>query len=432
MGKRLNGEGSIVKRRVRRKDGSAYFRYLARITLSYDGADQDRQDGPWRKTSSEAKADLKKMLADLERGGFSAEATLTLRSYLENWLRRASKTKKFRTYQTYQQDLSNHVIPRIGHKRLKDLTRLDVQNMIDKVHDQVRAKVERRAAEAAAQGRRSSASTNPGAAVARKVRAALKTALQDAVDLEIVARNPCQGVKVPSERENEITVWSKPEMERFLKAARAHRLYPILYTALTTGMREGELCALRWDDLEVVEPAGEGEERHLIISIKRALVRVPKRYRDTPSVAHMEHIWGVYYFDTPKTRESRGSVTVGSDTLEVLVAHRAALAKRAAKLGARWRDFNLVFPASTGVPQCPRNLLRDYNKVIEEARVPVITFHDLRDTHASRALAEGYDLAMVSERLRHSRKSTTLDRYAHVVETTRKRHAIKLTDLYRS
>jgi integrase len=94
--------------------------------------------------------------------------------------------------------------------------------------------------------------------------------------------------------------------------------------------------------------------------------------------------------------------------------------------------LHLVFSTSAGVPQSPRNLLRDYKEVIAKAGIPELTIHDLRDTHASRAQAEGYDIAMVSERLRHSRKSTTLDRYAHVVETSRRRRAIKMSDLYRS
>jgi integrase len=432
MGKRLNGEGSIIKRKVTRKDGSSYFRYLARVTTSFDGATQTRQDGPWRKTGDEARTDLKKMLAEMDSGGFRAEATQTLRAYLTAWLDRVAKTKKFRTYQTYHQDLSNHVIPRLGQRRLKDLSRLDVQNMVDDVYDQVRAEAQRRRLEAEANGKPVKGSKNPGAAVARKVRGALKKALQDAVDLEILFRNPCHGVKVPAESVSEISVWSKAETERFLEVARAHRLYPILYTALTSGMREGELCALRWDDLEILEPAGEGEEPELIIHIRRGLVRVPTKYQNTPSVAKMTHVWGVYYFDEPKTKGSKGSVVVGFDTLQVLLEHKTALAERAKKLGARWHDFNLVFPASTGVPQSPRNLLRDYRKVIAKAGIAELTIHDLRDTHASRALAEGYDIAMVSERLRHSRKSTTLDRYAHVVETSRRRRAIKMSDLYRS
>ncbi len=415
--KRANGEGTIIKRTIKRKDGTIYTRFHARITLDFKGKKQLQRDGPWREKQQEAKNDLARLLREAKRGGLNGEASQTLQTYIESWLERGAKSKKFRTYQTYEQDLRNHVLPRLGHLPLLKLTKLDIQNMIDGVY---------------AEQRRLG---NKGEAVTRKARAALRKALEDAITLEILppeTRNPCEKVEVPSEPISEIVIWTKAQSAQFMAEARCHRIYPIIYTAITSGMREGELCALKWSDLEVVPDAQAPDKPLLLITIRRSLVVVPKRYKMVADVGNMEHVIGRYYFDAPKTKKSKGSVLVGHDTLQLLTEHRRWQQEHAAKLGTRWHDFGLVFPASNGAPQSPDNLLRDYYKIIDKAGVPRLTFHDLRDTHASRLLAAGKDIGVVSERLRHSRKSTTLDRYVHVLESRRREGAMSLVEIFDS
>lgn len=99
-----------------------------------------------------------------------------------------------------------------------------------------------------------------------------------------------------------------------------------------------------------------------------------------------------------------GSVTVGEDTLKVLEAHREAQERHKQKLGSRWREFDLIFPGWGGTPQSLRALLREYKKLIERARIPDLSFHDLHDHHSSLLQARSVELGVVSERLRHSRK----------------------------
>lgn len=158
--------------------------------------------------------------------------------------------------------------------------------------------------------------------------------------------------------------------------------------------------------------------RFLVIHVRHTLISVPDRHRD---IAHLKlkHLTGRYNLDTPKTKKSLASVLVAEDTLEVLEAHPCSQKRQMSKLGDRYQDFGLVFPATTGVPQSPRNLLRDYKALIHKAVVPDLSFHDLRDTHSSRLQALGKELAVVSERLRHSRKSTTALKYTHTLSASR-------------
>lgn len=412
--RRASGEGTIRKRAFKRKDGSSYTRWFARITIAWDGSKQRWRDGPLRVKEKEALEDLKAMQKELASGGFSNDANQTLEQYLTAWLRQVALSKKYGTYRSYEPSVRLHIVPILGHLLLKKLRRTDVQNMINKVFEDAKAK------------------GKDGAATTRKARAALRKALQDAIDLELLPgdrRNPCERVTVPSEKIKAIEPWSTEASKQFLDIVSGDRLYPLLYTALTTGMWEGELCGLKWDDLETVEETEGGSTAlYLRINIHRTLVVVPTRYEAAVS-RKLEHVTGRYYFDEPKTKGSKNSVLVGADTLEVLTEHRANLEAKAHRLGSRWQEFGLVFPASTGVPQSPRNLLRDYKALIAKAKVPELSFHDLRDTHASRLLAAGVDIGAVSERLRHSRKSTTLDRYVHTMPLSRRKSAVVMENL---
>lgn len=272
-----------------------------------------------------------------------------------------------------------------------------------------------------------------GKATTRKARSALHKAFEDAIDdvLPYDFPNPARKVKIPAEQTKMMTPWIKDEAERFVAVAKASRHWPILHMALTGGLREGGLCALRWEDLEPVELEAQGETRkYLLIHVRHTLISVPERHR---GVAHLKlkHLTGRYYLDTPKTKKSLVSVLVAEDTLEVLQAHRLRQQRQMTTLGDRYQDFDLVFPATTGVPQSPRNLLRDYKALIHKAAVPDLSFHDLRDTHSSRLQALGKELAVVLERLRHSRKSTTADKYTHTLSVSRIEGAVTLAELFK-
>jgi integrase len=405
--KSANGNGTVKKRMVKRGDGSTYRRWYARITVGWDAdGKRIRQDGPLRKTQSEALADLAELQRQASRGLLSTDSAQTLDEYLDTWLAQVIRTNKFRTYQTYESDLRKHVRPHLGQKQLRHIKKTDVQNMANQVFTDARA------------------AGHDGAASVRKARAALRKALQDAIDLDILEVNPCAGIKVPSEKVSEIEVWTPDEAKAYFEAARAHPLYPLFYTAITTGMRQGELCGLKWQDLEVREDGAR-------FNIRRTLVIVPKRFQDVAAQnPELEHVFGTYYFNSPKTKGSMGSVTVPTDTIRLLALHKARLEQRAVKLGERWHDFGLVFPTGNGTPLSPNNVLREHKELIERSGVRKISFHDIQDTHASRLLSAGVDIGTVSERLRHSRKSTTLDRYVHVVESQRKRATMTLEELF--
>lgn len=408
--RRARGEGGILRRTFTRTDGITYNRYFARVTASYDGLEQKKKDGPLRKTEREAKTDLAALLKAKEAGQLSTTSEQTLNDYLDAWLAQAAKTLKYRTYGTYEMDLRNHVRPRLGRMKLGKIHKTDVQNMVNEVYD-----------EAVTNGR-------SGVAVVRKTRAALRKALQDAVDLEILGRNPCLGVKVPQERINETELWTPKEALHFLETTRPHRLFALFQTAITSGMRQGELLALRWRDLETYLAEDTGE---LVgqFYIRNTLVLVPTKHMDIARAnPRLRHIHGRFFFDDPKTEKSKGYVTLPADTVEELIIHRfrQGLEKRQAR---EYWDHELVFPTSLGTPLGPKGLDDIYDLLLKKAAVPKIKFHALRHTHATRLLMAGIDLGAVSDRLRHSTKATTLNRYIKTVTGQRRKATLSLNQL---
>ena len=160
-------------------------------------------------------------------------------------------------------------------------------------------------------------------------------------------------------------------------------------------MRQGELLGLRWQDVDFA--AG-------MLRITSTLYR---------------RQGGEYVFTAPKTRESDRAIALAPMAIEALRAHRAHQAEEQLALGDAWRDLDLVFPLQDGSPMDGRNLLRyEFRRLLRQAGLPRIRFHDLRHTFATLLGEHGpeHDVTLkdVSAALGHSSTKITADLYTHV------------------
>jgi integrase len=188
-------------------------------------------------------------------------------------------------------------------------------------------------------------------------------------------------------------VLTKEEAGRLLEAARGTRDEMLITLALRTGMRQGELGALRWEDLDLgTKPA--------------ITVRYSADTRTKTVVS------------TTKTGEER-KVGIGPRTVEVLEAHRAR--QRLERMAARsWHDPGLVFPNTKGKVRRHDSVVRSLKALLRDAALPTdVRFHDLRHTAGTLALRQGAPLHTVSRMLGHSDPAMTLRRYAHVLDDMR-------------
>jgi integrase len=186
------------------------------------------------------------------------------------------------------------------------------------------------------------------------------------------------------------------QAHQLLAVARGHRLEALFSLALSTGMRRGELLALKWQDISF--PTGT-------LQVRRILTRVPSKM---PGKGYVE--------TEPKTQKSKRSIVIAPFALEALKQHRIHQLEAKLKAGALWQDHDYVFCTSIGTHLNPSKDVLDQLKVLlKKAGLPDIRFHDLRHSAATLLLTEGVHPKIVQELLGHSNISMTMDVYSHVL-----------------
>jgi integrase len=184
---------------------------------------------------------------------------------------------------------------------------------------------------------------------------------------------------------------SAEEVRRLLAAATDDRLEALWVLAVHTGMRQGELLALKWTDVDL--EAGK-------IRVRRTLTRES----------------GHYTLGEPKTKKSRRTVKLTGAATEVLRSHLSRQMADMDQLGDLYRDQGLVFTTDSGAPLNPSNVRnRNLRRLTRKAELPEIRFHDLRHTCATLLLSRNVHQKIVQEMLGHSTVAITLDTYSHVL-----------------
>ena len=196
-----------------------------------------------------------------------------------------------------------------------------------------------------------------------------------------------------------------------LPAIAKDRLFAGILLAISTGLRRGELLALRWRDLDL-----EAQVLH----VRQTIVRV--RNYDTSGGASRTML----VFQEPKTAHSRRTLPLPDGCLKALQHHKAVQAQERFLLGEAYQDRDLVVCQADGKPIDPRNFARLFENMIRRAHLPKMRVHDTRHTFATLMLELGESPKTVQTMLGHSRVAITLDIYSHVSLDLEKRAAAKL------
>jgi integrase len=364
--KRGNNEGSIY----RRKNGT----WAAQYTVwTAEGRKRRSMSG---KTRAEVSRKLTEAMADRDGGLLYDAGKLTIVEYLNRWLADSVKgTVRESTYANYAYITHKHISPALGHVKLKTLTPAHVRGFYG---DKARTKL--------------------SAATVKKMHVVLRKALSQAVSDGLIPRNAADGVKPPrvSVPGEEIKPLSSEECATFLEAARGERLEALYVLATHCGLREGELLALRWEDvcLEDAKPA---------VLVRRTLTRG-------------ENGRGWVVGESTKSGQGR-RVRLTRQAVSALKAHRKGQFEERLRLAGLWQDQSLVFPNETGSLFNPSNLRnRSFKRIKTRASVREdLRFHDLRHTCATLLLSEGVNVKVVSELLGHASITITLNTYSHVL-----------------
>ncbi len=328
-------------------------------------------------TKRDAERALAEALHQRDTGVDISPGKLTVADYLRRWLRDyAAQNVAASTLERYTGIVEHHLIPALGSLRLRDLRPAHIQ-----------------AAYGCARAPGGRADGAPGALSPRTVlkhHRLLHEALSHAVEWQLLALNPAASVKPPPER-HEMRVLDAEEAGRLLEAAAETPFYALIYLALATGARVGELLALRWRDID----------------LDRASLQVTRTARRITGK-------GIAYSE-PKTHRSRRPIALSPETVRVLQEHRRAQAEGRLELGSAYADNGLVFASPTGHPLDDSNLRRAFGRIVADAGLPRLRFHDMRHTAATLMLQAGVHPNVVSERLGHATVAITLDTHSHVL-----------------
>ncbi len=330
-----------------------------------------------KRITARAKRDVESQVAALIQAaqtGFTDASKLSVRNYLERWLETTAPTLRAVTERRYRDLVRLHIAGVIGNTPLAKLTAADVQRLYAD-----RLKV-----------------LSP--TTVRYIHAVLHHALDDAVKWGLLARNVANAVEPPQKARNEMRVWSAEEVGRILRAAADDPLEAFWRLAIYTGMRRGELLALKWSDLDLDAGA---------LSVQRSLGR--------GRTSRLEE-------GEPKSRSGRRRIALSPSVVESLRHHRVRQLEHRLALGDAYEDRGYLFANEIGSHIHPNTLYRRFHDLTKRAGVPSIRFHDLRHTSATLLLAQGVHGKIVQERLGHANIAMTLDLYSHVTADMQ-RHA---------
>jgi integrase len=319
-------------------------------------------------TKREAQAELVRLMETVRRGEHVDPTKLTVAEFLDRWEQGwAALQVGLKTRERYVELLRLHVRPHIGALPLHKLQPVHLAELY---------------AELLAKGL--------GPRTIGHVHRVLHKALTVAVEWSLLSRNPAAIAKPPRVQPHEIEIISVEQAQKILQCLRGRALYPIIALALATGMRRGELLALRWGDVDL--DAGR-------IQVERSLEQTKAGLR----------------FKEPKTKHGRRTIKIPPSVVAELKAHWTQQQAQRLKLGVgRAGDGDLVFSSWEGTARSPNATTREWVRALADNKLPAISLHALRHTHASQLIAAGMDPVAISRRLGHASPTITLNVYGHL------------------
>lgn len=339
-------------------------------------------DGRRRSASDKSKTVAAGLLRDLidqrDRSVVQDPRRLRVGPFLRQWIASVKGDLAPATWRKHESVIRVHLIPRIGHRLLSELSVADIRALLarDDLDPQTR----------------------------RHHRSTLRRALADALRDGLVSRNVAALAPAPPMQKAERTYLTTAQARRVIEEAREERYWPLWVLILTTGLRVSEALGLAWSDVDLPNHS---------LKVQRQLVR-------------LDGVWGRGKL---KTRQSRRSIELVSRAVEALTEQRR---RQDADRGDYPRPIDgLVFTTERGQPVHSTNVLPSWYATLRRLGLPRVTIHDCRHSAASMMLAAGVPLPVIAATLGHSSIRVTADLYSHVGIDLRREAADKLAEALR-
>ncbi len=264
------------------------------------------------KTEAEAKREARKVANQVDENTYVKPTKRTLADFFPEWLQSKSLKLRPHTLEVYTGHVNKHIVPRLGRFELIKITTAQIEKFyIDLAKE---------------------ANLSPRTIL--DIHKIVKSAFDAAVKRKYVSSNPVKDAETPKVDKKEMTVWDVQEVNKFLKVARGHRLYPAFLLALTTGMRQSEILGLRWKDIDFENGT---------LSIRQTLTHDGKEL-----------------LPLTKTKTSTRTISLDSRVLEALQKHKRIITKEMLAIRPIYQNKDLVVCTAFGTQVLPRNVLRTF------------------------------------------------------------------------
>jgi integrase len=320
----------------------------------------------------QAEAECRRILHQIDGGTYVDVSKVTVAEFLDRWQRDYADVKVSpKTRERYAQLIKNQIKPHIGQLQLQKLRPIHLTELYAKLlKDDLSART------------------------VNHVHRLLHQALGQAGAWELVKQNVASLADAPRASAAEIVILTPEQVGQVLKGVEGRTLRPIVALALATGARRGELLALR---------IGDFDPNAQTIRIERSLEQTKSGLR----------------IKAPKTKHGRRTIALPPSVVTELKAYLLKLHELRLFLGmGRANNDDLLFPRYDGKIRSPHWLTQKFALLMEALKIPAVTFHSLRHTHASQLIASGMDVLTISRRLGHGTPTVTLAVYGHLFSNT--------------
>jgi integrase len=335
----------------------------------------------------QAEAECRRLLTELEGGAYIDPAKETIASFLDRWLAHMQGQVSPRSHERYAELCRKNIAPLLGGMSLTKLQPAHISAAYSK---------------ALTSGRRDGTGGLSPHTV-RHMHRVLRQALQQALQWQLLARNPADAVKPPKVERGKMHTYDIGQTAELIEALRGSRLLIPVMLAVLCGLRRGEIAALKWSSADL-------DSGQLAVVESAEQTRAGVRYKP------------------PKSGRSR-TVALPATVIGELRAHQLRQAEELLRVGVRQSDNDFVVAQPDGTPLRPHSLGQEWVRFLARTpALPRIRFHDLRHAHATQMLANGVHPKIASERLGHSKIGITLDLYSHVIPGMQEDAAARVDD----
>lgn len=398
MARRARGEGTLYQA----KDKSWIYQY--------------KVDGQRKTKRFQKKADARayiealtaaspassvEVIAPARQQNAAPSEVITLGAWMDRWLENyARPTIKHSTYCSYELYVRAHIKPQIGGLYMNTLRADDLQAFFNE------------------RGKNGNQARKGGLApkTLTNMRNMMHMAFGQAVKNHLLQENLIEGIRLPKATKTEMRVLSREEQRRLMTAARLApepAAFGIIFD-MFTGLRLGELCGLRWKNVDM------GNKSFLICETRNRLPNHDDSIAPSTTVKTTP---------TTKTDNSRRRVFIMDELFHDFEMYRSI------QMSIKEQDYSYnpegyVFCQENGSPYEPRTYQDLFKRCIRQAGIPDANFHSLRHTFATRSLEQGMDVVTLSRLLGHANPSITLDKYGHALDDHKRDSVAKLGDIY--